>query len=220
MCGIAGRFNFLSGAPVDAGLIRRMSDLIAHRGPDGDGVHVDGPVGLGHRRLAIIDLSAAAAQPMVDETGTMWIVYNGEIYNFAELKAQLEARGHRYRTRGDTEVILAAYREFGPDCVSRLRGMFALAIWDAPARTLFLARDRAGKKPLFYLLDHDGIAFASEPKSFQADPAFKPQPALKAISHYLTYQYVPSPWSAFEGVVKLPPAHWLLVRDGKVTIER
>jgi len=220
MCGIAGRFNFLSGAPVDAGLIRRMCDLVAHRGPDGDGLHVDGAVGLGHRRLAIIDLSAAAAQPMVDETGTAWIVYNGEIYNFAELKRQLEARGHRFRTRGDTEVILAAYREFGPDCVSRLRGMFALAIWDARARTLFLARDRAGKKPLFYLLDHDGIAFASEPKAFLADPAFKPQPDLKAISHYLTYQYVPSPWSAFEGVAKLPPAHWLLVRDGKVTTRR
>src|SRR5262245_59729694 len=216
MCGIAGRFNFLSGAPVDGGVIRRMCDLIAHRGPDADGLHVDGAIGLGHRRLAIIDLSPAGRQPMVDETGTVWITYNGEVYNFQELRAELEARGHKFRSRSDTEVILAAYRAFGTDCVKRLRGMFAFAIWDAAARTLFLARDRAGKKPLFYTVDANGIAFASEPKALLADPGFKPQPNLEAISHYLTYQYVPSPFSAFQGVLKLPPAHWLLVRDGKV----
>ncbi len=217
MCGIAGRFNFLSGAPVDPSVIHRMCDLVAHRGPDGEGIHVEGAVGLGHRRLAIIDLSPAGRQPMVDASGTVWITYNGEVYNFPELRRELEAGGHRFRSRSDTEVILAAYRAFGPDCVSRLRGMFALAIWDATARTLFMARDRVGKKPLFYTLDGNGIAFASEPKAFLADPAFKPQPDLRSISHYLTYQYVPSPFSAFEGVAKLPPGHWLLVRDGKVS---
>jgi asparagine synthase (glutamine-hydrolysing) len=220
MCGIAGRFNFLSGAPVDPGTIRAMCDLIAHRGPDGEGTYVDGAIGLGHRRLAIIDLSPAGRQPMTDETGTLWITYNGEIYNFPELRRDLEARGFRFRSRTDTEVILAAYRAFGPDCVSRLRGMFAFAVWDARERSLFIARDRAGKKPLFYTVDGDGIAFASEPKAFLADPAFKPQPNLTAISHYLTYQYVPSPHSAFAGVAKLPPAHWLLVRDGKVETRR
>src|SRR5262245_179958 len=122
MCGIAGRFNFLSRAPVDAGVIRRMCDLIAHRGPDADGHHVDGAIGPGRRRLAIIDLSAAGRQPMVDETGTVWITYNGEVYNFQELRAELEARGHKFRSRSDTEVILAAYRAYGTDCVQRLRG--------------------------------------------------------------------------------------------------
>jgi len=220
MCGIVGRFNFLSGAPVDARLIQRMCDLLAHRGPDGEGMHVDGAVGLGHRRLAIIDLSPAGRQPMGDADGKAWITYNGEVYNFPELRAEFEARGYPFRSRSDTEVILAAYRAEGPDCVKRLRGMFALAIWDAGERTLFLARDRAGKKPLFYTVDGHGIAFASEPKAFLADAAFKPRPNLPAISHYLTYQYVPSPLSAFEGVFKLPPAHWLLVRDGRISTGR
>ncbi|MGH7378353.1 MAG: asparagine synthetase B family protein, partial [Candidatus Methylomirabilales bacterium] len=210
MCGIAGRVNFRSGAPVDAALIQRMCDLLAHRGPDGAGIHVDGPVGLGHRRLAIIDLSPAARQPMASDDARLWITYNGEVYNFRELRADLESRGHRFRSQSDTEVILAAYREFGARCLDRLRGMYAFAIWDSRARTLFLARDRLGKKPLYYLLDGDGIAFASEPKAFLADPSFKAQPNLEAISNYLTYQYVPSPLTAFQGLLKLPPAHSLL----------
>lgn len=220
MCGIAGRVNFRSGAPVDGTVIQRMCDLLAHRGPDGDGTHVDGPVGLGHRRLAIIDLSPAARQPMATEDRQLWITYNGEVYNFQELRADLERRGHRFRSHSDTEVILAAYREFGVRCLDRLRGMYAFAIWDARARTLFLARDRLGKKPLYFLLDGDGIAFASEPKAFLADPSFKAKSDLPAIAHYLTYQYVPSPLTAFEGLQKLPSAHYLLLQDGKVVTER
>jgi asparagine synthase (glutamine-hydrolysing) len=220
MCGIAGRWNFLSGAPVDEPVIRRMAETLAHRGPDADGVYVDGPLGLGHRRLAIIDLSPGGRQPMSAADGRLWITYNGEIYNFRELRADLERRGHRFRSQSDTEVILAAYLQFGVGVLDHLRGMFAFAIWDARDRTLFVARDRLGKKPLHYLVDRDGIAFASEPKAFHADPAFKPEPDLEAISHYLTYQYVPCPFSAFQGVRKLPPAHYLLVRDGKVSIER
>jgi len=220
VCGIAGRVNFRSGAPVDGALIRRMCDLLAHRGPDGAGTHVDGPVGLGHRRLAIIDLSPAARQPMASEDTRLWITYNGEVYNFRELRADLERRGHRFRSQSDTEVILAAYREFGVRCLDHLRGMYAFAIWDSEARTLFLARDRLGKKPLYYLLDGDGIAFASEPKAFLSDPSFKAEPNLEAISHYLTYQYVPSPLTAFRGIQKLPPAHCLVVKNGTVSTER
>jgi asparagine synthase (glutamine-hydrolysing) len=220
MCGIAGRLNFVSGAPVDPATIRRMASLIAHRGPDGEAVYTDGPVGLGHRRLAIIDLHPSASQPMASADRSLWITYNGEIYNFPELRRDLEARGHAFRTQSDTEVILAAYREFGVDCLTRLRGMFAFAIWDARTRTLFVARDRLGKKPLHYLLDRDGLAFASEPKAFLADLGFTPRPSLEALSYYLTYQYVPSPHSAFQGVRKLPPAHYLLVKDGRVSVTR
>ena len=220
MCGIAGRFNHLSGAPVPAPLVQRMCDLIAHRGPDGDGVWVNGPVGLGHRRLAIIDLSPAGRQPMESADGELTITFNGEIYNFLELRKELEDRGHTFRSRTDTEVMLAAYREWGVECVARFRGMFAFALWDASARRLFVARDRVGKKPLHYVVDRDGFAFASEPKSFLADPTFAAAPNLEALSAYLSYQYVPSPLSAFEGVKKLPPAHYLLVDDGGIRVER
>jgi asparagine synthase (glutamine-hydrolysing) len=220
MCGIAGRFNYKSGAPVAAALVRDMCDLIAHRGPDGDGVWTSGPVGLGHRRLAIIDLSPAGRQPMTTAAGELTITFNGEIYNFLELRRDLEARGHVFHTRTDTEAILAAYREWGIDCLARLRGMFAFALWDAASRKLFIARDRVGKKPLHYQLDRDGLMFASEPKAFLADAHFDARPNLEAISAYLNYQYVPSPLSAFEGVHKLPPAHYLVVHDGRVTVER
>jgi asparagine synthase (glutamine-hydrolysing) len=201
-------------------MIERMCDFIAHRGPDGAGTLVDGAVGLGHRRLAVLDLSPAGRQPMSDSDGSLSITFNGEIYNFLELRAELESRGHRFRSRTDTEVLLASYREFGIECLDRLRGMFAFAIWDAPQRSLFIARDRLGKKPLHYLLDRDGIAFASEPKAFLADPSFSARPNAEAISHYLTYQYVPSPLSPFEGVSKLPPAHYMLVQHGSVRIQR
>lgn len=220
MCGIAGRVNFKSGAPVDPSLVHGMCELIAHRGPDGEGVWTGGFAGLGHRRLAIIDLSPAGRQPMADASGRVLVTFNGEIYNFVELRRELEGKGHRFRSRTDTEVLLTAYREYGVDCLSRLRGMFAFAIWDADRQRLFVARDRLGKKPLHYVMDADGIAFASEPKAFLADPGFRPRPCAEAIFEYLTYQYVPSPLSAFEGVEKLPPAHYLLVEDGKITVER
>ncbi len=220
MCGIAGRFNFASRAPVDPRVVGQMARLLAHRGPDGEGVLADGPVGFSHRRLAIIDLSEAAVQPMTTADGQLWITFNGEIYNFQEIRRELEGRGVAFRSRSDTEVILAAYRQWGVGCLDRLRGMFAFGIWDAPRRTLLLARDRVGKKPLCYRVDGDGIAFASEPKGFLAEPGFRPEVDLEAVSHYLTYQYVPSPMSAFGGVRKLPPAHYLLVRDGRISIDR
>jgi asparagine synthase (glutamine-hydrolysing) len=220
MCGIAGRVNFASGASPSAASVRAMCDLLAHRGPDGSGVVVRGVAGLGHRRLAIIDLSDAGRQPMSTEDGAIWVTFNGEIYNFRELRGRLSSLGHRFHTQTDTEVILAAYRQYGLDFLQHLNGMFAFALWDEPARTLVLARDRAGKKPLFYRQDADGMAFASEPKAFLADPSFRAEADPAAISEYLTYQYVPTPMSAFKGVRKLPPAHYLLVRDGRASLHR
>ena len=220
MCGIAGRVNYLSQRPVDQGVVRGMCDLIAHRGPDGWDVHVDGWVGLGHRRLSIIDLSAAGTQPMSTADGQLWITFNGEIYNFLELRRELEQQGHRFRSATDTEVILAAYRQHGVECLGRLRGMFAFAIWDQPRQRLFIARDRAGKKPLHYWVDRDGIAFASEPKAFLADPGFVAEPDPQGIADYIALQYVPAPESAFKGVRKLPPGHFLLLENGQIRIER
>ncbi len=219
MCGIAGRFNFHSGAPVDAVTVASMCDLIAHRGPDGSGVYTDGAIGLGHRRLAVIDTSDAGRQPMTDGNG-LWISFNGEIYNFLTLRAELEGYGYRFRTATDTEVILAAYRKWRGECLPRLRGMFALAIWDARDRSLLLARDRLGKKPLYYRVDRDGLVFASEPKSFLAERSFVPEPHRPALLHYLSFQYVPAPLSAFAGVQRLEPGHHLVVRDGNLSTER
>jgi asparagine synthase (glutamine-hydrolysing) len=220
MCGIAGRYNYLTGAPVSPRMVQGMCDLIAHRGPDADGVWTEGPVGLGHRRLAVIDLSEGGRQPMTDIRGGLMIVFNGEIYNYLELKRILESHGHRFRSKSDTEVMLAAYRQWGADCVTRFRGQFAFALWDPTERVLLIARDRIGKKPLHYWMDRDGLSWASEPKAFLADPAFTPEPDLEALSEYLNYQYVPSPLSAFKGVRKLPPGHRLIVKDGRVAVDR
>lgn len=220
MCGIAGRYNYLSGASPEPGILRGMCRLQAHRGPDGEGVHIEGPLGLGHRRLSIIDLTEAGSQPMSYDGGRLWIVFNGEIYNFPSLRRELETRGHRFASRTDTEVVLAAYDEFGIDCLKHLRGMFAFAIWDAEARRLFAARDRLGKKPLNYRLDANGVAFASEARAFLAEPSFVPRPNPAAIFHYLSFGCVPGSLSGFEGVKKLPPAHYLVVEDGRLTVER
>lgn len=220
MCGFVGRLNF-DGSPVSAGLVDAMRDLQVHRGPDSQGTWTDGPVGLGFRRLAIIDLTDCGAQPMSNEDGTVVIAFNGEIYNFQALRAELVAKGHTFRSHSDTEVIIHLYEEMGPRVVERLRGMFAFAVWDARERRMLLARDRVGKKPLFYHVGSQGIAFASEVRSLFADPRVPRTPDYTAIHHYLTYQYVPSPWSAFEGVNCLPPGHVMVVRDdGTQTIER
>lgn len=220
MCGIAGRVNFVSGEPVDASVIRAMCELISHRGPDGDGVHCEDRMGFGHRRLAVIDLSPLGAQPMRTGDGTVNITFNGEIYNYLELRDELIRKGHAFRSSSDTEVMLAAYQEWGPEFVERLAGMFAFALWDAPRRRLVMARDRVGKKPLFYRTDAAGLSFASEPKAFLAEPGFTATPDLQAISQYLSFQYVPSPRSAFRGVEKLPPAHLMVVEDGQMTLRR
>ena len=166
MCGIAGRVNFRTGAPVDGAHVTAMCDLMRHRGPDGSGVWCEGDVGLGHLRLAIIDLSPAGAQPMASADGRLVITFNGEIYNFQELRARLEGRGHAFRSHTDTEVILAAYAEYGDRCVEHLVGMFAFVIWDRANRRALLARDRLGKKPLFYRRDRAGLTFASEVRAF------------------------------------------------------
>ncbi len=220
MCGIAGRLNFRTGAPVDPGRLRAMGDLLAHRGPDGQAIWCDGAVGLVHRRLAIVDLSDAARQPMAGEDPRVQAILNGEIYNFRELRAELEARGHRFRTRSDTEALLAAYAAHGVDCLARLRGMFAFALWDGARRRLLLARDRVGKKPLYYRLDRDGLEFASEPKAFLADPAFEVRADAGALWDYLTLHYVPAPGSAFAGVRRVPPGHCLVVEDGQTRLQR
>jgi len=214
MCGIAGRINFRTRAPVNPEVLAGMCALIAHRGPDGQDVWTEQYAGLGHRRLAIIDLSDGGRQPMAYADGRFRITFNGEIYNYRELRSDLQRRGHHFRTQSDTEVILAAYAEYGHACVERLNGMFAFGLWDRSERTLLLARDRVGKKPLYYRLDADGIAFASEPKAFLAEPGFVSRPDLAAIDWYLSYQYVPAPLSALAGVRRLEPAHYLAVGDG------
>ncbi|MCK4846050.1 MAG: asparagine synthase (glutamine-hydrolyzing), partial [Deltaproteobacteria bacterium] len=221
MCGICGKINF-TGKPVEEGLLRAMAETLTHRGPDDEGVYIGGSVGLGHRRLSVIDLSKAAHQPMANEDETLWIVYNGEVYNFEELKEELLAKGHRFRSHSDTEVILHLYEEEGAKSVERLRGMFAFAIWDTKKKELFLARDRTGQKPLFYRIDDkdETFHFASEIKAILKDPTVKARPDLTAIDHYMTWQCVPAPYSAFEGIEKLPPAHYMTVKDGKATLTR
>ena len=209
MCGIAGIAD-VTGRPVDHRLLRAMTTVQTHRGPDGEGFVCRGPVGLGHRRLAIIDL-ATGDQPMSNEDGSIWIVFNGEIYNFRELRRELEARGATFGTSSDTEVILRAYELDGPDCVRRLRGMFAIAILDERARRLFLARDRAGIKPLVYSWNGQRLLFASELKGILEDPSFPRTLDRNAVGEYLTHHYVPAPRTIFSAARKLPPASTLVL---------
>lgn len=220
MCGIGGKLYFDPSRNVDPQLLERMNAALAHRGPDDAGTYHGGSIGLANRRLSIIDLSPAGHQPMFNGNGTRWITYNGEIYNFVELRRGLEREGVAFRSKTDTEVVLALYERHGVECLKYLRGMFAFAIWDHPTRTLFLARDRLGEKPLYYYQDSERFLFASEPKAILQDPEVPVGADLLAIHHYLTFGYVPSPQSAFRGLRKLPPAHWLLVRDGNVIVDR
>ncbi len=217
MCGIAGKLNLDGQSPVAPDLIRRMTDVIAHRGPDGEGMHLSGPVGLGHRRLSIIDLRPAGAQPMCNEDGSVWIVFNGEIYNYPELRKQLIGRGHCFKSLTDTEVIIHLYEEHGVDCLAQLRGMFAFAIWDGKKKALFLARDRVGIKPLYYTTAGGALLFGSEIKSLLVDPTVAREVNFEAIDCFLTYLYSPCEETLFRGIYKLPPAHYLLVKDGQVT---
>jgi asparagine synthase (glutamine-hydrolysing) len=220
MCGIVGKLYFDPDRAVAQEELVQMARTLVHRGPDGEGIWVDGNVGLAHRRLAVIDLSAQAGQPMCNEDGSVWITFNGEIYNFQELHQDLEKQGHTFRTHSDTEVIVHAYEEYGRECLERLRGMFAFAIWDNRTRILFCARDRVGKKPFFYFLGSDRFLFASEIKALLTDSAVPREPDPIAIDHFLALGYVPGPRTAFLGMCKLPPAHWLEVRDGHVEIGR
>jgi asparagine synthase (glutamine-hydrolysing) len=208
MCGIAGMLR-QDGGRVDPNLLGRMTDVMAHRGPDGHGLHVDGPVGLGHRRLAIIDLTTGA-QPMATADGMVWITYNGEIYNYRELRAELEARGHRFRTTSDTEVILEGYQAWGVEVLSHLRGMFAFGIWDAGRRRLFLGRDRLGIKPLVYAWDGRVLRFGSEIKAVIEDAAVPRDLDWEAARDYFVHLCVPAPRTIFRAIRKLPPASYLV----------
>lgn len=210
MCGIAGVFN-LDGEPVAAGLLKRMTDAIAHRGPDGEGHYTDGPIGLGHRRLSIIDLSAAARQPMGNETGDIVLVYNGEIYNFQALRVELESKGHRFHSQTDSEVVIHGYEEWGDACVTRFNGMFAFALWDRPRRRLFLARDRYGIKPLYYWSNGASFAFGSEIKALLPHPRFAVRVDRPALLEYFTFQNLFTDRTLFADVKMLPAGHTMAV---------
>lgn len=222
MCGIAGIVD-VDGRSVDRRLVQQLCNVLRHRGPDDEGYYVDGHVALGQQRLAIIDLSSGR-QPMSNEDGTVWLTFNGEIYNFRQLRQGLEAAGHRFATRSDTEVIVHAYEEYGPDCVKRLRGMFAFALWDVRTKTLLLVRDRVGKKPLFYAEADGQFVFASELQGLLQHPGIAREVEWTALDDYLTYGYVPAPKTMFKGVWKLPPAHYLTLKaaggSADVRIER
>ena len=220
MCGICGKIYIDKTKRVNPHLIDRMTSVLNHRGPDDRGVYADGHVGLGHQRLSIIDLSSAGHQPMPNEDNSLRIVFNGEIYNFEEIKKDLETKGHIFRSQSDTEAIIHLYEEEGLECVRRLRGMFAFAIWDSNKQRLFCARDRAGQKPLVYAMADNSFLFASEIKSLLKDPAIKQTIHPEAIHHYLTYQYVPGPMTVFKCIKKLPPAHTLVFHHGNISINQ
>ena len=221
MCGIAGKLYFDRERRVERPVLAAMNRALVHRGPDDEGIYEDGALGLAHRRLSILDLSRAGHQPMSSHDGRLWVTYNGEIYNFVELRKELEAHGVAFRSHTDTEVLLALWEREGPACLPRLSGMFAIALWDSRERTLVLARDRTGKKPLHYYVDHEKALFASEPKGIHADPSVPVEADPVAIDHYLTYGYVPAPLSAFRGVAKVPPGHYVTIGgDGRVAVTR
>ena len=220
MCGICGKVNF-TGAMVERALVARMCETLIHRGPDDEGIYTAAHVGLGQRRLSIIDLSSRAVSPLPNEDGTVWVTFNGEIYNFQQLRAELLEQGHVFRTATDTEVVVHLYEVYGIECLAHMRGMFAFALWDARLKRLFAARDRLGKKPFFYTRTDSAFVFGSEIKAITADPDVRVAPNYQAIDEYLTYQYVPSPLTAFDGISKLPPAHFLICEtDGALKVER
>ena len=219
MCGIAGKYN-LDGAPMDRELLGRMAAAMTHRGPDDEGFYVKGSFGMTMRRLAVIDLGAGH-QPLCNEDGTVWIVFNGEIYNYVELREALVARGHRFKTNSDTEVVVHLYEDLGRSCVHPLRGMFAFALWDEKSRTLLLARDRLGKKPLYYsFLRGRALVFGSELKAVVEDPAVERAIDVAALDQYASLLYVPAPASIFRSARKLPAGHTLVCTPDEVNVER
>jgi asparagine synthase (glutamine-hydrolysing) len=219
MCGIAGMVQTRPGGEVDNAIVHRMCEAIVHRGPDDEGIFVKAGVGLGMRRLSIIDV-AGGHQPVFNEDKTIWIVFNGEIYNFQELRSELQARGHSFSTRTDTEVIVHLYEEHGADCVHKLRGMFAFALYDERAGCLLLARDRLGKKPLHYALLNGTLLFASEMKSILAVKPELAKPNEAALLQYMYFGYIPDPATAFKPIHKLPPGHLLTFAKGEVRIRQ
>jgi len=219
MCGIVGKLNYDDEKPVSPELLQRMMDQIRHRGPDGEGRYVDGSIGLGHRRLSIIDLDTGG-QPMCNEDGTVWVVYNGELYNFPDLRVELKALGHTFKSNTDTEVIVHMYEELGTDSVARFRGMFAFALWDDRKKLLLLARDRVGIKPLYYYNTGKALLFSSEIKALLVDPSVTRRVNLRAIDRFLTYYYLPGNETLFDGIYKLDPGHYLTVCNGQITVQQ
>ena len=221
MCGIAGFADSSPFGPhhgdADVALAQRMCDVIRHRGPDDEGLHVEKGVGLGMRRLSIIDLSTGH-QPIHNEDQSVWVVFNGEIYNYRELRAELERAGHRFYTSSDTETIVHAYEQWGDECFVRMRGMFGIALWDRTQQTLLLARDRAGIKPLFYTEHRDRLYFGSELKSLLAAGAVDGEIDMQSLDHYFSFLYTPRDRSIFTGVRKLPPGHVLRWHHGRATV--
>ena len=222
MCGICGVWNYRTHQPVDRDVLRRMTEMIQHRGPDDSGVYADDAVGLGlgFRRLSIIDLSPAGHQPMCNEDGNIWVVFNGEIYNYQDLRPNLESHGHVFRSRTDTEVIIHSYETYGSACVEQMNGMFGLAIWDAGKQQLVLARDRMGKKPVYYYDDGNRLLFASELKAILTDPSVLRELDWTALGEYFALGYVPGSRSILKGVHKLLPGHTLTFHDGRATLRR
>ncbi len=219
MCGITGQFNYLTQTPVDQAVVRRMTASIVHRGPDDDGFFFSGPLGLGFRRLSIIDL-AGGHQPMSDASESVWIVFNGEIYNYQELRAELVACGHTFRTSSDTEVIVHGYKEWGTSVLARLNGMFGLAIWDVQRRRLVVARDAMGIKLIYYKLSNGCLTFGSEIRAVTASSEGRPEIDATALQQFLHFRYTPSPLTLFKGISKLPPGAMLVVEDGRCREER
>lgn len=222
MCGICGVWNYQTNELVDRDLVQRMTSTLAHRGPDDSGVYFEDTcgVGLGFRRLSIIDLSHAGCQPMSNEDGSVWIVFNGEIYNFLSLRTELKARAHTFRSSTDTETVIHEYEELGTDCLRNLNGMFAFAIWDANRQRLLMACDRVGKKPLYYLDDGQRLVFASELKAILADHSIPREVDYTALSEYLALGYVPAPRTIFRDIHKLPPGHIMVLEKGKAVTRR
>src|SRR5438067_7865867 len=219
MCGICGQFNFAGDEPVEPATIRRMTDSIAHRGPDDEGYFFSGSLGLGFRRLSIIDL-AGGHQPMSDTEETVWVIFNGEIYNFPELRAELEQRDHQFRTRSDTEVIVHGYKEWGTEVFNHLNGMFGVAIWDVKRRRLVLARDAMGIKPVYYRIADGQLTFGSEIRPILAADNSKPAVDPVALNLFLRFRYTPSPLTIFDGIRKLAPGTMLVLEGGKYREER
>jgi len=219
MCGICGVVSFQPNISVDRSVLKGMNDSIRHRGPDDEGYYQDAQASLAMRRLSIIDLHTGQ-QPISNETGDVWVVYNGEIYNFKEVRAELERRGHSFKTQTDTEIIVHAYEEYGDECVKQFNGMFAIALWDARKRRLFLARDRVGIKPLYYWADQAKLVFASELKALILHPDVPRQTNLAALDLFLTLEYVPAPHTIYQGIFKLLPGHTLTVEHGELKIRQ
>lgn len=219
MCGICGQFNFARSEPVEAETIRRMTRTMVHRGPDDDGYFFAGPVGLGFRRLSIIDL-AGGHQPMSDAEELVWVILNGEIYNFKELRAELEARGHRFRTRSDTEAIIHGYKEWGTEVLNHLNGMFGLAIWDVEKKRLIVARDAMGIKLIYYKIDNGTLSFGSEIRPIVAAENSKPGVDPIALNLFLRFRYTPSPLTIFQGIRKLAAGTMLVLEEGECREER